>query len=204
MRSPVRRLSFLVGASLLASSCADSHHVTSPAQVDGAVANGLILSAPAQFNGITRNVPLAVAESGSATIGVLGGTITLPGAGLTLVVPALALTQPTVITVTAVPGQLVAYEFEPHGQQFAVPLIATQSLAGTSADQGGALASVLYAGYFPSIADLDQLNATAMITELLGTSISAWNTSATFLVPHFSGWLIGTGRSDSGDEGGGQ
>jgi hypothetical protein len=204
MRSPVLRLFTLIGGCLLTLSCADAPDVTGPASVDGQAASRLLLPAPTQYNVVTRNVPLATAETGSRTVGLLGGTITLPVSGLTVVVPPFAVTQSTVITVTAVPGQLLAYEFQPHGQQFMVPLIVRQNLTGTSAYQGGVLPSVLYAGYFANVLDLDQLAGTAMITELLGTSISVWNTSVSFPVFHFSGWLIGTGESGSGEEGGAQ
>jgi hypothetical protein len=178
--------------------CSDSNSVTGPATPAGRAANTVVLGSPATVNVVTRDTPLSAPQSASAFIGVFGGRISLPGAGLTVYIPPFALETPTVITVTAVAGNQVAYEFEPHGTQFRVPLIASQNLTGTSASTGGVLPSVLYAGYFANVADLNQLNATALVSELLGTSISS-SGRASFLIGHFSGYLIAAGLADSGD-----
>jgi len=138
-------------------------------------------------------VPLSTPTSASATIGLWGGRIALPDAGLMIVVPAFALQSPTTITVTAVAGSQVAYEFEPHGTQFLVPIWATQDLSGTSATQGAAL----YAAYFSNVLDLDLLNGTALVSELFGTT--AWGKAVSFPIRHFSGYLIATGRSMDDD-----
>jgi hypothetical protein len=193
------RLVSAVTLAVAISSCSDSG-VTTPATPSGA-ANKLLLNPPSTVNVVTRDAPLDTAQSASALIGIWGGRISLPGAGLTVVVPAFAVTSPTQITVTAVAGSEVAYEFEPHGTRFLVPLLVTQDLHGTSADSSGILPSVLYAGYFRNLAALDQLDATAVISELLGTSISGWQGSATFAVWHFSGYLLATGEADTGGDG---
>jgi hypothetical protein len=152
---------------------------------------------------VTRNAALETAQSTSATIGVLGGQMSLPGTGLTLIIPALALTAPTTITVTAVAGSEVAYEFEPHGLQFNVPLIVRQSLDGTSASQQhGVIPGVLYGGYFADPSGLDQLTGTALVDEVLRVSIDRVLGMATFSVSHFSGYLLGTGESGPSDGGG--
>lgn len=148
---------------------------------------------------VTRDAPLAIAQSASATIGLFGGSITLPGAGLTVVVPAFALATPTTITVTAVAGSEVAYEFEPHGLQFNAPIIVRQKLDGTSAVKvNGIIPGVLYGGYFADVSALDQLNGTALVDEVLRVSIDRLLGTATFTVTHFSGYLLGTGESGSG------
>jgi hypothetical protein len=147
---------------------------------------------------VNRDTPLATPQSASATIGIFGGQISLPGAGLTVVVPAFAVTAPTTITVTAVAGSQVAYEFEPHGTRFLAPLVVTQSLTGTSVERPG-YSGVLYAGYFSDVSALDQLAGTALIDELLRASVDKKLGTATFLITHFSGYLLGTGESGPPD-----
>jgi hypothetical protein len=147
---------------------------------------------------VTWDSPVTT-QSASAVIGVLGGQISLPDLGLTVTVPALALSAPTTITVTAVAGGAVAYEFEPHGLQFNVPVIVRQNLAATSASQGGIIPGVLYGGYFADVSALDQLSGTAFVDETLRVSIDRALGTATFSVIHFSGYLLGTGESGPND-----
>jgi hypothetical protein len=200
MRSPGLRFFTLIGLCTAIAACSDSRDVTGPVAT-GAAPSRQLLPSPAAGNVVTRDVPLASPLTASAVIGVFGGRITVPGAGLTVVLPPLAVTTPTLITVTAVAGREVAYEFEPHGTQFLMPLTVTQSLAGTSATTGGLLPTTLSAAYFQSVQDLDQLNGTALVSELLGTSVSLWSNTVSFSVSHFSGYLIGTGFTSTDGDG---
>jgi hypothetical protein len=177
------------------SSCSDSSGPSEPVDVVGPAR---LISGPTHMAAVTRDVPLATSQSASATIGIFGGQIRLPDVGFTLVVPAFAVTTPTTFTVTAVAGSEVAYEFEPHGSQFSVPLLATQVLEGTSVSQPG-LSGVLYAGYFTDLSALDQLGGTALVDEVLRVSIDRLLGRATFPITHFSGYLLGTGESDPHD-----
>jgi hypothetical protein len=173
------------------SSCSDSSIPVSP-QND---ATNLI-SGPTRMDVVTWDTPVTTAQSASAVIGFFGGQISLPSLGLTVTVPALAVTSPTTITVTAVPGTVVAYEFEPHGIQFNVPVIVSQSLSGTSASQSnGIIPGVLYGGYFADVSAISQLNATSLVDEILRVSIDRVLGSATFSVVHFSGYLLASGES---------
>jgi hypothetical protein len=177
------------------SSCLDSNSPTAPT---GNISR--LIGGPTSLDVVTRDVPLAIAQTTSATIGLFGGSISLPGAGLTVVVPAFALTTPTTITVTAVPGPAVAYEFEPHGLQFNAPVVVRQNLGGTSAVKvNGIIPGVLYGGYFADVSALDQLNGTALVDEILRVSLDRLLGTATFTVTHFSGYLLGTGESGPGD-----
>src|SRR5262249_51947918 len=143
-----------------------------------------------------RTSPLTVPQSASARIGVLGGQLSLPGAGLTVIVPPLALVTPVTITVTAPAGSDVAYEFSPHGLSFLVPLVATQDLSITEAKAGGLIDPlVLFVGYFP-----DSTNITS-VTELLGLRIDLLAQTSTVLLPHFSGYMWSSGRSPDADDG---
>jgi hypothetical protein len=180
---------------VVAASC--DRGVTAPAPASGPSAEQLILGTPKAVTVVQRDVPLTSALSASAVIGVFGGQLTIPGAGLRVVIPALALTTPTRITVTAVPGSQVAYEFQPHGIRFLVPLLVTQNLVGTSAENGGILTAGLKAGYFKSVSDLDPLSNTGLVSELLGVALNLSSKTATFPVFHFSGYLIATGEDAS-------
>ena len=175
----------------LAASC-DSG-VTAPAPTPATTASRLLLPSATTVSVVTRNTPLASPLIVSKTVGVLGGTISIPGAGLKVVVPALAVTSPTTITVTAVAGNQVAYEFQPHGIQFLVPLLVSQNLTGTSAYNGGLLQLGLRGAYFANASDLNPGAGTALVSELLGVALNLSAKTATFPVFHFSGYLIASG-----------
>jgi hypothetical protein len=192
MRVLVSRGVAVAAAALFISSCADQ----GPVSPKGTDASRLI-TGPTRMAVVTWDAPLTSPASASAQIGVLGGVISLPETGLTITVPAFAVSSTTTITVTAVPGNMVAYEFEPHGLRFNAPVVVTQGLAGTSAArQTGLIPGVLYGGYFADVSALDQLGGTALVDEILRVSIDRVLGRATFSVLHFSGYLLGTGEAD--------
>ena len=87
---------------------------------------GLVDKTVSFVAGVQRNVPLATPITVTKTIGSAGGTLSILAAGVTVTVPSGALSTPTVITMTARAGSLVAYDFAPHGITFAKPLVFTQ------------------------------------------------------------------------------
>jgi hypothetical protein len=180
--------------SLALVSCSTSETVAPPATAaPWSAAHSLtnVLSSPVTALPLQRTVPLASNISKSAYIGALGGVISIADAGVTVVVPALALSRPTLITVTALAGSNVAYEFAPHGIKFPVPLVVTQSLKNTVAQNGGSLdASLLTAAYFP-----DSSNVTS-VTEILGVNVNLLKQAAVFDVWHFSGYILAGGYDD--------
>ena len=201
MRAVTMRL--LAVASLFTVASCDSATAPTPTPASNS-ASKLLLSSPTTVTVVTRNTPLPAPVSASATIGIFGGQIKVPGTGLRVVVPALALSKTTKITVTAVAGNQVAYEFEPHGIRFLTPLLVTQDLTNTSAaNSSGLLNTVLsgglVAGYFSSLSDLNPSAGTALVSELLGVALNLSSKSATFSVFHFSGYLVamGDGAFDS-------
>src|SRR5579872_342887 len=121
-----------VGA--VAASCATSDSPTSPPAMKPPAAApsqsllGGLLGTPEKVVGLQRLTPLAAPITVSKNIGILGGTLSIPQAGLTVVVPPLALSSTKTISITAVAGSTVAYEFSPAGTKFLLPLVATQSL----------------------------------------------------------------------------
>jgi hypothetical protein len=138
---------------------------------------------------LQRTTPLPTNLTASAYIGALGGSLSIPGAGITVVVPPLALTSTKLVTVTALAGSNVAYEFEPHGTKFLVPLVVTQNLSNTQAKSGGLINPLsLFVGYFP-----DDTNVLS-VTELLNVNVNLLNQTAVFTVTHFSGYIVASGR----------
>jgi len=139
--------------------------------------------------GVTRNAPLANDISVSAVIGKAGGTISIPDAGLTLVVPPGAVTSNTKFTATALAGRLVAYEFEPHGTKFAVPLQFTQDLRKVSL-LGALTSSLMDGAYFTDEGKLNQTLGIAAVTELLPATVDLLRLRVGFPINHFSGYLV--------------
>lgn len=184
----------VVGMSLALASCSPNEPVAPPSAAPPAASQSLlgsltgVLTSPVTVQPLQRTKPLASNISASAYIGPLGGTISIPGAGLTVVVPALALPSRTLVTVTAMAGSNVAYEFAPHGIKFPVPLVVTQSLTNTQAQSGGLVSPLtLKAGYFP-----DSSNVTS-VTELLDVNVNLLSQTAVFTVWHFSGYILAGG-----------
>jgi hypothetical protein len=147
-----------------------------------------------KVKGVKRNTAIATATTVRATIGFWGGTINAPG-GLTVVVPPGAVLAPTNFAVTTVPGKLVAYEFEPHGQRFLVPLIMTQSTRDLALKSSTGTLPLnglltLKAGHFAGVEALDQAEGTAIVDELLSVRVSLPLGTMVFTVQHFSGYMV--------------
>jgi hypothetical protein len=190
MRTTALRFIGLATAIVFAAGCGENAGTTSPTSPSAKAAARSLLSEPTTVQVVTRNTPLSQPIASSAVIGAFGGSLSVPGTGLRVVVPPFAVMSPTRFTVTAVAGNEVAYEFEPHGIRFLTPLVVTQDLSGTNANSG--LLHPVVAGYFADISDLNLDAGTALVSELLNTSLNLLNHSATFAVFHFSGYLIAT------------
>ena len=139
--------------------------------------------------GVTRAVPLKQNISVSVVIGQDGGTISIPDAGLTLVVPAGAVTSSTKFTATALAGRLVAYEFEPEGTKFPVPLQFTQDVSKLSL-VGVVTAPVLDGAYFSDASRLSQTLGIAAVSEILPATVDLLRQRVGFPINHFSGYLV--------------
>jgi hypothetical protein len=126
---------------------------------------------------LTREDPLTRDEVVSETIGRWGGTIRLPRAGLTVTVPPGALDGPTRITVRAPAGDLLGYEFAPHGLEFNRPVILTQEVSRRSAADG------LEVVYFDG-----GLQPTVEVLEVL--PVATLRDRAVFRIEHFSGYAF--------------
>ena len=139
--------------------------------------------------GVTRLVPLMQNIPVSALIGPDGGTISIPEAGLTLVVPPGAVTSSTKFTATALAGRLAAYEFEPAGTKFPVPLQFTQDLTKLSL-LGIVTAPVLDGAYFTDTSKLNQILGRAAVSEILPATVDLLRLRVGFPINHFSGYLV--------------
>ena len=131
----------------------------------------------------------------SKTIGELGGTISIPETGLTMVFPAHAVAKALLITVTA-DEDYVAYKMDPAGTTFGEDVLVTQSLANTEL-KGQTLRSQLFAAY---IAD-DRLKLSGKVPVLeiepshtIFSSISPRTPIAhVWIIRHFSRYMLASG-----------
>jgi hypothetical protein len=145
-------------------------------------------------NGVLRTRPLSQPITVRKTIGRAGGSLSIQEAGVTVIVPYGALDRDTEITMTARAGYLLAYDFEPHGVTFNVPLVFRQSLSNTNVGLLSPLALKL--GYYEDPGLLGK--TTALVSELVGGVTSILTRTFTAPIKHFSGYLVICGRS--GDE----
>lgn len=186
----------LAAVSLVSSSCHDATAPVARASAPDALlglpsglGGGVSTLVDTTVNSLQFAVPLLSDISRSATIGPEGGTIDIPETGFHLDVPKNAVYAPTLITVTAVQGSAVAYEFEPHGLTLNKRLIVTQSLAPTSL-VSSLLGHSFTGAYFTSRDDL-HTDGTAAVHELEPTSTDLFSLQARFSIGHFSGYLVG-------------
>ncbi len=149
-----------------------------------------------QAAALTRNAPLAADLTVSRVIGPEGGTIEIRAAGLRVDVPAGALLAPATLSVTAVAGALIAYDFAPEGAIFTVPLVVSQSVRGTSWERlRKSDRDAVEAGYFTHRAMLGHADSTALIAERLATTPAWSGNEIQFPVHHFSGYMYSWGRT---------
>ena len=201
MNPTVRRLAALA-IGLAVAGCG-SDRTSAPSTLDhpllrsNDLLGGVVNTATSALNltpvvGLKRTAALPAPITVTQVIGSAGGTLRIPEAGVTVTVPAGALASPTTISMTALAGSLVAYDFAPHGITFARPLEFSQSLSGTNAS----LLSVpsLKLGYYP---DDSLLSGTgALVSELIDGSVDLLGWRFNARIPHFSGYILSCGRAD--------
>lgn len=141
---------------------------------------------------LRRALPLSSDITRSATFGVDGGTLSIPEAGFTLTVPRGAFDTPTTITVTAIQGSTVAYEFAPHGLTPGKKLIFSQEAGSTLGL--GPLGSFYKGAYFESRTEIDEASGTALVHEIIETSVDPL--AIRFPISHFSGYLVAVGYEE--------
>ncbi|MBA3557172.1 MAG: hypothetical protein H0W30_01100 [Gemmatimonadaceae bacterium] len=190
MKSSIMEFSTIAASLVILAGCSDKSPGAPTAPAPEAF-RALILPQAQPVDVVTRNTPLQSSISRSVSIGLLGGVISIPEAGLMVIVPAGAVLSRTTFTVNAPAGFAVAYEFGPHGARFLVPLVIEQDLRNTNAYRNTAILGSLEAGYFT---DLNSLSLTALVTEILPVLYDPITAKARFTVEHFSGYLVASGR----------
>src|SRR5689334_12592629 len=186
----------LAAVSLFSTSCGDAtapaSHATAPSAILGlpsGLGGGVRTVIDTTVKSLQYAVPLLSDISRSATIGVDGGTIDIPETGFHLDIPKNAVSAPTTITVTAVQGSTVAYEFQPQGLTLNKRLIVTQDLSLTSI-VSSLLGTSFEGAYFTSRDDLHS-DGTALVHELEPTTTDLTSLTVKFSIGHFSGYLVG-------------
>ena len=205
LRTPsTARLALTAGAVSLTAlgACADGPAAPTAAPLaptaapqSGLLSNLLNVTVGGLATVLQRPTALTAPVTVSATIGTAGGSLSVPGTGLTLTVPAGAVQKATTFTITAPAGRGIWYEFGPSGSRFAVPLVVTQELPATLL--GGLLGPAKLEAVYFADGTQNEATGTALAKEVLPISFNAPGTKATFRVTHFSGYMVSTGRSRS-------
>jgi hypothetical protein len=209
MRVTTPKLSALLLAATTAAALAGCADRASPAGPDGAAGPAAAPSLqaapslkkakrkkhPEKVMVLQRLKPLPHDLVASALIGSRGGRIEIKEAGLRIEFGRGALAEPTLITVTALAGRDVAYEFGPHGLQFDGEVRIEQKLDKTTAHHNDALLQELEAGYFVRGAYNERPRGTALVHELIPVDVDVSKDEAAFTVEHFSGYLLASGRA---------
>lgn len=120
--------------------------------------------------------------------------------GLTVVVPSGALAANTKITVRAKAGDVVAYEFEPHGITFAKPVELRQDLGLTTIASLLSTTPLAGAYYKNDVLQYDPTSGLAHVDELEPTTVDLLKLAVTFKVTHFSGYVVACGRSGAAEQ----
>lgn len=121
-------------------------------------------------------------------IGPDGGVVECEDAGLRLTVPGGALSETIEVSVNIPRGDLVGYEFEPHGTEFEKKVRLRQALAGTEAEENDSLLGDLVGAYVERIDDLvDPLEL--FTVGLLGGSDDDDPEALFYKIEHFSGYI---------------
>ena len=194
--NPIFKRVALLAAFVFVASCADAP--TQPAtpvaeRTEPSAILGSLLAAPDTVVAVTRTTPLTRSVTVSRTIGLFGGTLAIPEAGVSIYFPPGAVLRSTTITMTAPAGSAVAYEFGPHGARFLVPPVITQRLPGL--DLNGSAPSGLTAAYFTDLSQVNLASGVSLVTELLNLTVALGGQSVSFPVQHFSGYLIAMGAN---------
>jgi ZU5 domain-containing protein len=197
-RLNISQLAIITAAAIVVACGGEQALLVSPS-VPGAPPLGVVQSpGGAIVRPIRRQQPMAAEVSWSFDVDARGTTVRHPATGLTITVPAGAVTAPTHITVYALRGAPLAYRFEPHGLQFAQPIQLTQSLHGLLLGAASQPIPRLLGGYFADDSlDTDAATGNASVIEILPVQIDVRGHNAVLSIRHFSGYTVASAASDS-------
>lgn len=183
-------LAFSVVAAGIATACSvdrvSAPAATVPAQAITATVAGTLQS----VTGLMWNTPIAQPISRSVTVTPRGGTLSIPETGLFVTIPANAVTETITITATALPGKLVAYDFQPHGTRFAATIKFKQDLTNTTW-YGAANRGPVQGAYFANTSQVNTMTGSADVDEKIPAGITG--TAVNFWISHFSGYMVAWG-----------
>lgn len=192
---------FLAAGLLAAAACGDRGITTPPATPQPKKpTSGLLSKAPVTTTEavqvLLRSKPLPQDFSTSNIIGPAGGVLSIPAAGVHVIFARGAVSAPTRITMTAIAGAAVAYEFQPHGLTFNAPVTVVQDLKQTAAEHDASLRDALQGSYFDT--DLpntfvDAAHNFARIRESRHGKLKKDARFLEFIIEHFSGYMVSTG-----------
>lgn len=191
-------VAILFAAAIVVACGGDQALLVSPRVSDGPPLG--IVSDPdgAAVRPVTREIALPEDQRWSFDVGPSGTTVQYPSAGLTIDVPAGAVSAPTRITCIALRGAAVAYRFEPHGLQFAQPLTLTQAFRGLHLGRSSLGMPALIGGYFADDSLVtDAHTGRARVREILPVQIDVRRHSAVLRIRHFSGYTVASAMADS-------
>ena len=155
---------------------------------------------------LKRFTPLTADISLTAVIGKAGGSIKIDKAGGKIDIPAGALDTNTTITMTALAGPNVAYEFQPHGLTFKVPVKVQQTIAGTWAAEYPTLLKGMHGSYYDNVSldstFIDKDKYFALVKEHQLGYVESNASQIKFYIGHFSGYMVSCGFSSKGGGGG--
>ena len=196
-RRRAARVAIVATAAIVVACGGEQALLVSP-RLDGAPPLGVVSDpSGARVHPVRREAALTTDASWSFDVDQSGTVARHPATGLTITVPAGAVTAPTHITVTALKGEPIAYRFEPHGLQFAVPLQLTQSLRGLQLKQS-LFVPQLFAGYFADDSLVtDQVTGDARVLEILPVQVDVKAHSAVLQIRHFSGYTVASAARDT-------
>lgn len=218
IRSRFVRSSALVLATFVALSCSDysptAPPMVAPTQAQDGLLSGLlglvtgllgsvlkVIGGVVDPNGIeVRAVQWAPSHvnqvrSVSGTIGVNGGSLSIPGSDFTITFPYGALSRSTAITIISDASGYVSYDMRPHGLTFAKPVLVTQKLRNTTL-YGTPQVWNSFGAYFPE--DPTILSGLLRAVETTTTTIfAAPDGSAPAIhvwqLKHFSRYMLASG-----------
>jgi hypothetical protein len=131
------------------------------------------------------------------TIGYWGGTLAIPGSDFTISFPVGALSKSTNITIVSDASGYVSYDMQPHGLRFNKPVIVTQRLRNTRADEVPS-SKKLFGAYFTDENLLSGivnglLNAVEIVTSVTINQRDGDPELQTWLLNHFSRYMLASG-----------
>jgi hypothetical protein len=192
--------SLLLAAAVIVA-CAGDQALVAPRLGDGAPALGVVTTpGGVAVMPVKREVPLSQDRTWSFDVGPDGDVFRDGATGLTVVVPPGAVASTTQITVIALKGAPLAYRFEPHGLQFAVPIQLVQSLRGLNVKSNLLGVPPLFGGYFADDSlTTDSVTGATRVLEVLPILIDVQSRAAVLDVRHFSGYTVASAMRDSLD-----